>query len=47
MTIIPKEDKVFYPNRFDRWFGWFSLAVFGGMSLILIFWRIWVPLFGS
>ena len=47
MTIIPKDDKVFYPNRFDRWFGWTSLVVFGGMSLILIFWRIWVPLFGA
>ncbi len=47
MTISPKEDKVFYPNRFDRWFGWFSLAVVGGMRVILILWRICVPLFGS
>ena len=47
MTIIPKDDKVFYPNRFDHWFGWTSLAVFTGMSVILIFWRIWVPLFGA
>ena len=47
MTIIPKTDTVFYPNRFDRWFGWTSLAVFTGMSVILIFWRIWVPLFGA
>jgi Mn2+/Fe2+ NRAMP family transporter len=47
MTIIPKQDKVFYPNRFDRWFGWLSLAVFAGMSVILIFWRIWVPLVGA
>jgi len=47
MTIIPKEDKVFYPNRFDRWFSWLSLVVFCGMMVILIFWRIWVPLFGS
>jgi Mn2+/Fe2+ NRAMP family transporter len=47
MTIIPKQDKVFYPNRFDRWFGWLSLAVFTGMSVILIFWRIWVPLVGA
>ena len=47
MTIIPKHDEVFYPNRFDRWFGWVSLAVFTGMSIILIFWRIWVPLFGA
>ena len=47
MTIIPKHDEVFYPNRFDRWFGWVSLAVFTGMSIILIFWRIWVPLFAA
>ena len=47
MTIIPKHDEVFYPNRFDRWFGWVSLAVFTGMSIILIFWRIWMPLFGA
>jgi Mn2+/Fe2+ NRAMP family transporter len=47
MTIIPKHDKVFYPNRFDRWFGWLSLIVFAGMSVLLIFWRIWVPLFGA
>ena len=47
ITIIPKEDKVFYPNLFDRWFSWVSLAVFCGMMVILIFWRIWIPLFGS
>ena len=47
MTIIPKSDEVFYPSRFDRWFGWASLVVFTGMSILLIFWRVWVPLFGA
>jgi hypothetical protein len=47
LVIIPKSDRAFYPSTFAVWFGWISLIVFTGMSLILIFWRIWVPLFGS
>ena len=47
LVIIPKEDEAFYPSTFARWFGWMSLVVFTGLSLILIFWRIWVPVFGS
>ncbi|MCH7533601.1 MAG: Nramp family divalent metal transporter [Gemmatimonadetes bacterium] len=43
LTIIPKEDRAFYPSTFARWFGWASFFVFTGMSLILIFWRIWIP----
>jgi Mn2+/Fe2+ NRAMP family transporter len=43
LTIIPKGDRAFYPSTFARWFGWFSFVVFTGMSLILIFWRIWIP----
>ena len=31
-TVIPKSDKTFYPSVFAKWFGWFSLAVFTGMS---------------
>jgi Mn2+/Fe2+ NRAMP family transporter len=46
LVIIPKEDKAFYPSTFARWFGWMSLAVFTGMTLILIYWRIWEPNFG-
>jgi Mn2+/Fe2+ NRAMP family transporter len=42
-TVIPKNDKTFYPSAFAKWFGWFSLAVFTGMSLILI-WQRLVPL---
>jgi hypothetical protein len=48
LTLIPKEDQVFYPSRFDRWFGWLSLVVFTGMTFILIFARILKsPLFGA
>ena len=43
LTIIPKGDRAFYPSTFAKWFGWFSFVVFTGMSLILIFWRIWIP----
>ena len=41
-TVIPKEDKIFYPSTFAKWFGWLSLAVFTGMSLVLI-WQQLVP----
>jgi Mn2+/Fe2+ NRAMP family transporter len=47
LVIIPRDDAAFYPSTFARWFGWTSLVVFTGMSLVLIFWRIWVPIFGS
>jgi Mn2+/Fe2+ NRAMP family transporter len=43
LTIIPKGDRTFYPSTFAKWFGWFSFVVFTGMSLILVFWRIWTP----
>ncbi|MFV2008109.1 MAG: Nramp family divalent metal transporter, partial [Longimicrobiales bacterium] len=47
LTVIPKEDKAFYPNVFERWFAWGSLAVFTGLSGVLILARIFnVPLFG-
>jgi Mn2+/Fe2+ NRAMP family transporter len=39
-TVIPKTDKLFYPSTFATWFGWLSLVVFTGMSLVLI----WVQL---
>ncbi|HSG65899.1 MAG TPA: hypothetical protein VLD39_12900, partial [Gammaproteobacteria bacterium] len=39
-TVIPKSDKTFYPSTFATWFGWLSLAIFTGMSLVLI----WVEL---
>ena len=43
VTIIPREDRAFHPSTFARWFGWASFLVFTGMSLILIFWRVWIP----
>ncbi len=47
LTVIPKEDKAFYPNVFERWFAWGSLVVFTGMSGVLILARIFnLPLFG-
>ncbi len=47
MTIIPKEDKMFYPSTFATWFGWLSFVVFTGMCLILILQRLFgISLFG-
>ncbi len=43
LTIIPKEDKLFYPSTFARWFSYLSLAVFTGLSGILIWLRVIVP----
>jgi len=39
-TVIPKDDKIFYPSVFAKWFGWFSLFVFTGLSLVLIWQRL-------
>ncbi len=48
LAVIPKEDRAFYPSTFARWFGWFSLIVFTGMSVLLIFARVFqIPLFGA
>jgi Mn2+/Fe2+ NRAMP family transporter len=40
MTIIPKHDKVLYPSRFARYFGWGSLVVFSGLTAVLILARV-------
>ncbi len=47
LVIIPREDKAFHPSTFARWFGWTSLVVFTGMTLVLIYWRVWVRIFGE
>jgi hypothetical protein len=39
-TVIPKDDKLFYPSTFATWFSWISLLVFTGMSAILILQRL-------
>jgi Mn2+/Fe2+ NRAMP family transporter len=40
LTIIRKDDKVYYPSAFATWFGWISLLVFTGLSLLLILQRL-------
>jgi len=40
LTVIRKDDRIFYPSRFATWFGWLSLVVFTGMSLMLILQRL-------
>ncbi len=48
LTVIRKDDKSFYPSTFAKWFGWLSLVVFTGMSVILILQRLFgISLFGS
>lgn len=39
-TVIPKDDKLFYPSTFATWFSWLSLIVFTGLSAILILQRL-------
>lgn len=39
-TVIPKDDKLFYPSPFATWFGWLSLVVFTGLSAILVLQRL-------
>lgn len=40
LTVIRKDDKVFYPSTFATWFGSLSLLVFTGLSVILIMQRL-------
>jgi len=40
LTVIRKDDRIFYPSAFATWFGWLSLLVFTGMSVILILQRL-------
>ncbi len=47
LTVIPKDDRTYYPSVFATWFGWLSLLVFTGMSVILILQRLFgISLFG-
>lgn len=47
-TVIPKDDPFFYPSRFAAWFGWGSLVVFTGMTVLAILDRVFgVALFGA
>ena len=47
-SVIPKEDKIFYPSTLVAWCSWGSLVVFTGLSAILIMARIFgIELFGA
>ncbi len=48
LTIIDKGDTSFYPSTFATWFGWLSLVIFTGTSVILILQRLFgISLFGG
>jgi len=48
ISIIPKDDKIFYPSTFARWFGGISLVIFAFLSAILISAKIFkIELFGG
>lgn len=47
-TVIPRDDGHFYPSRFATWFGWGSLIVFTGMTMLAILDRVFgIALFGA
>ena len=47
-TVIPRQDRHFYPSTFATWFGWGSLVVFSALTAILIAARVFdVALFGA
>ena len=47
LTIIPKNDKIFYPSKATVWFSWVSFVIFTGLSGILILARVFkIQLFG-
>ena len=47
VTVIPREDRIFYPSTAARWFAWLSLGVFTGLTFIVIMARVFgVTLFG-
>ena len=37
LSVIPGNDKVFYPSTFAKWFGWLSLVVLTGLSIFSVF----------
>ena len=48
LTVIPKTDEVFYPSPLERGFAWLSLAVFTGLTAVVILARVFgVTLFGG
>ena len=48
VTVIPKNEKGFYPSQPVIWFSWFSLAVFTALTIVIILARVFgVTLFGG
>ena len=48
VTVIPKDEKGFYPSQPVIWFSWFSLAVFTALTIVIILARVFgVTLFGG
>ena len=39
-SVIPSDNKAFYPSTFATWFGWGSLMIFTGLTALLIMARI-------
>ena len=47
LTIIPRDDRLFYPSKLTIWLSWGSFAVFTALTVILILARVFeVQLFG-
>ena len=47
-TVIPKDDRDFYPRPFDAWVGWTSFVAFTGTTVLAILYRIFdIVLFGG
>ena len=40
VTVIPKDEKGFYPSQPVIWFSWFSLAVFTALTIVVILARV-------
>jgi hypothetical protein len=36
LSVIPKDDKAFYPSRFAIWFSWGSFVVFAALTVLSI-----------
>ncbi len=46
-TVIPKDDKVFYPGAFAKWFAWVSCIAFCLMTAVMICAKVFkIQLFG-
>ena len=47
LSVVPKDDKDFYPSRFAIWFGWGSFVVFTALTVLSILTQLFgVQVFG-